>query len=362
MNVLRTLRKLVLGETWTIPVGVALVLIAAFLARGYDETLWRRAGGALLFVGVALCLAVAAPRRRRSWGLASATLIAVLAVVVAFGLARYGPRSAPAATPTANRAFLSAARPEAPADVWAIGDGAKDNGAAKALAGLVAAKRPDRLLYLGDVYELGSSSEFQANFTGVYGALSKITAPTPGNHDWPAHRDGYDPFWKEVTGAPTPPWYDFRVGGWHLISLNSEAEHGPGSEQLRWLESRLRASDGTCAIAFWHRPRFSAGRHQDQQDMAPVWNALRGHTRLVLSGHDHNLQRFAPVDGMTQYVIGAGGKSHYGLRRDPRLRFGDERSDGALHLRLRPGAAALTVVSASGRVLDASKARCRPAR
>lgn len=365
MSTLRTLRKLVLGETWTLPAGGALTLLAALAARGYDDTLWRRAGGTVLVAGVLLTLVAAAPHRRRpgrsSRALLATGSLAAVVVLAAFGLARYGPRSAPPATPTANQAFRSPADTEAPAGVWAIGDGAKDTGAARALSRMVTAERPDRLLYLGDVYELGGSAEFRTNFTGVYGDLAKITAPTPGNHDWPAHRDGYDPFWRELTGAPTPPWYALRIGGWRLISLNSEAAHGSGSEQLRWLEGQLRAARGTCTIAFWHRPRFSAGRHGDQDDMTPIWDALRGHATLVLSGHDHNLQRFAPVDGLTQYVIGAGGKSHYGLSRDQRLRFGDDRADGALHLALRPGAAALEVVSAAGRTLDRSSARCRPA-
>lgn len=287
---------------------------------------------------------------------------ALLTVVAALALARYGPRTAPPATPVANRAFRSPAAPNAPATVWAIGDGAKDNDAARALARMVTSRRPDRLLYLGDVYELGSAADFRTNFTGVYGSLTPITAPTPGNHDWPEHRTGYDPFWRGITGAPTPPWYALRIGGWNLLSLNSEAAHGPGSAQLRWLVDRLRTTAGTCTLAFWHRPRFSAGRHGDQPDMAPVWNALRGHATLVLSGHDHDLQRFAPSGGLTQYVIGAGGKSHYGLAGDPRLRFGDARADGALRLHLRPGSARLDVVATGGRILDRSAARCTSAR
>jgi calcineurin-like phosphoesterase family protein len=111
-------------------------------------------------------------------------------------------------------------------------------------------------------------------------------APTPGNHDWPDHESGYDSYWQRVTGAPTPPWYAFRAGGWHVLVLNSEAPHGPGSAQLRWLRAQLRGRT-SCRLANWHRPRFSAGRHGDQPDMSPMWDALRGHAALVLSGHDH---------------------------------------------------------------------------
>lgn len=284
---------------------------------------------------------------------------AVLGAIGLVGVSRFGPRAAPAPTPVANGAFRSAPDPEGPAVVWAVGDGADGSDAARAVARRIAADRPDRLLYLGDVYERGSASDFRDGYAGVYGWLTDVTAPTPGNHDWPAHPAGYDPYWRAATGAATPPWYSFRAGGWQVISLNSEAPHGRGSAQVRWLDTELRRSAGTCVLAFWHRPLQSAGRHGDQPDVAPLWNALRGRATLVLNGHDHDLQRFRPRDGITQYVAAAGGKSRYALGRDPRLRFGDDDHDGALRLRLRPGAAALAFVSAQGVTLDESRVDCR---
>jgi hypothetical protein len=216
------------------------------------------------------------------------------------------------------------------------------------------------MLYLGDVYERGSASEFQNGFAAVYGRLAGRTAPTPGNHDWPAHLDGYDPYWQKVTGAPTPAWYGFRIGGWQLLSLNSEAPHEAGSPQLRWLRRRLSLRRGTCTLAFWHRPLISAGRHGDQPDVAPFWSALSGHATLVLNGHDHDMQRLRPRGGITELVAGAGGHSRYGLDRDPRLAFGDDDHDGALRLRLRRGNAELAFVAADGTVLDQSAVRCTP--
>jgi hypothetical protein len=82
------------------------------------------------------------------------------------------------------------------------------------------------------------------------------------------------------------PYYSFSVGGWQFLSVNSELPHRSGSAQLAWLKGRL--GGGNCRIAFWHRPRFSAGTtHGDAPDMDPVWQALRGRAALVLSGHDH---------------------------------------------------------------------------
>ena len=56
---LRTLRGLVLGETWTLPLGVALVLAAGALLREAAPDFWEDAGGFVLLGGVVAVLLVA---------------------------------------------------------------------------------------------------------------------------------------------------------------------------------------------------------------------------------------------------------------------------------------------------------------
>jgi hypothetical protein len=287
-----------------------------------------------------------------------ASSVAIVAVSVAATVLA-ACQAAPPPHPVANRAFPSA-RGHAPAEVWAVGDGADGSRAARALADEIMRARPDRFLYLGDVYESGTAAEFARNYAPVYGQLASRTAPTPGNHDWPNHRRGYDRYWRTITGRPTPPWYAFRIGGWQLLSLNSEAPHGARSAQLRWLRRQLR-KPGTCRLAFWHRPRYSAGFHGDQADMRPFWNALRRHATLVLSGHDHDLQRLHPRHGITLLVAGAGGHGHYEVDRDDsRLAYANDTRYGALRLRLRRGRAGIAFVTATGRLLDRSAVSCRP--
>ena len=255
--------------------------------------------------------------------------------------------------------------PRAPAPpavtAWAIGD-AEPGGDARLLAARVRGERPDRFLYLGDVYETGTAREFRAGYEPLFGALGARTIPTPGNHEWGKRAVGYLPYWRGKLGRPAGDWSRHRVGrGWEVLSLNSEAPHGAGSAQLRWLAAAT-AQPGTCRIALWHRPRWSTGWHGDQDDMAPVWDALRGRARLVLSGHDHDLQRFADRDGLRQYVSGGGGRPNIPLPRGSRARpvFVNRLSTGGLRLSLTRGRAAMTFVSASGRVLDRSTATCRP--
>ena len=101
--------------------------------------------------------------------------------------------------------------------------------------------------------------------------------------------------------------------------------------------------------------------HSDEQDdVAPLWDAVEGHAAIALAGHDHNMQRFKPTGGTTEYVSGAGGKDRYALdASDPRLAFSDDDSDGALRIELSPGRADLRFVAADGTILDRSKVTCQ---
>jgi hypothetical protein len=242
-----------------------------------------------------------------------------------------------------------------------VGDGANGSAGSKAVAAMIAVDRPDRFLYLGDVYPRGSAAAFRHAYDPVYGRLASRTAPTPGNHDWGLRAQGYFPYWKRKLGRALAPWYAFDLAGWQVLSLNSEAAHGPGSPQLAWL-SRQLAGPGTCRLAFWHRPRFSAGVvHGNQSDTAPLWDALRGHAALVVNGHEHDLQRFAPRDGLVEVVAGAGGNGHYALRRRARgLVFGDASRYGAARIELQPGNAHITLVASGGKQLDATDVPCTP--
>lgn len=58
MSVLRALRKLVLGETWVLPLGLGAVLVAALLMRAALGDRWDHAGGFVMLGGVLLLLVV----------------------------------------------------------------------------------------------------------------------------------------------------------------------------------------------------------------------------------------------------------------------------------------------------------------
>lgn len=293
-------------------------------------------------------------------------LLAIVAVLVLAGVVYLWSPWKPEPAIRAPSGPYVPSGPRDEATLWAVGDGADGGAAARSVVQRMKRKRFDRLLYLGDVYGSGlvsllagdgTAADYRNHYDPLYGEFARKTAPTPGNHEWPRRGAGYEPYWHDVFGRPPPAFYTFDVAGWQLLSLNSEAPHGAGSEQVRWLRTQLRAP-GTCRLAFWHKPRFSAGRHGDRADLKPLWDALRGRATLVVSAHDHNMQRFKPVDGMIQYVSGAGGHGRYALRRDRRLAFGNDRDFGALRIELSPGRARTVFVSADGRILDVNVARC----
>ncbi len=173
-------------------------------------------------------------------------ILVVLVLVSAVGLAAalaaaqlLGDDDSPAGEGARTRQRCRARKRTA--TVWAVGDGGDGGDRAKRVADVIARARPDRLLYLGDVYEQGTAEEFDDNYRPVYGRFDAITAPTPGNHEWPRHEDGYDPYWDEAN--PRIPqnrhWYSFKLAGWEFLSLNSEERHANGTPQVRWAEQQV---------------------------------------------------------------------------------------------------------------------------
>lgn len=240
------------------------------------------------------------------------------------------------------------------AELWAVGDA--DPPAARRVAGLLRRARPDRILYLGDVYPHGSAADFR-RWARPFGSLVKRMAPTAGNHEWSAADEGYEPFWKAVTGKPPPTYYEFEAGGWQILSANSE--HSRHAAVASWLRRRS-SSGGNCRIAFWHSPRFSAGELGGGDAAEDLWEAIEGRARIVLNAHDHNMQRFEERGGTVEFISGTGGRNLHAVDRDdPGLAFADDANFGALRLSLRPGRARWRFVAAGGTVLDSGSLRCR---
>ncbi len=96
--------------------------------------------------------------------------------------------------------------------------------------------------------------------------------------------------------------------------------------------------------------------------LAPFWDLLAAaRADLVLSGHDHHYERFAPLKGIRSFVVGTGGKSHYAVEQQ---RAGsqvvNDDTFGVLRLTLRPAGWSWRFVPVAGETFtDGGSARCR---
>ena len=148
------------------------------------------------------------------------------------------------------------------------------------------------------------------------------TRPAPGNHDWETKdAAGYLGYFGSRAAPDGTSWYAYDLGSWHVIVLDSDctfvAGCGPDTVQGRWLASDLAASTARCTLAIWHHPRFSSGEHGNDVAVAPFWQALYdAGADVVINGHDHDYERFAPQDpsgkedrirGLREFVVGTGG-------------------------------------------------------
>ncbi|HEX8100848.1 MAG TPA: metallophosphoesterase, partial [Actinomycetota bacterium] len=211
------------------------------------------------------------------------------------------------------------------------GSGRSECDQAGTAAVLARLKGLDAVLPLGDnQYESGRLSEYQGAYDRTWGRFKGISHPVPGNHDYDSGGEGYFAYFGGQAGNPGAGYYSFDLGGWHLVALNSNCGAiggcGRGSPQERWLRDDLAHHSKRCTLAYWHHPRFSSGvEHGSTPEMQAIWQALYEHNaEIVLSGHEHNYERFAPQDsvghadprkGIREFVVGTGGRNHYGLGR-----------------------------------------------
>lgn len=185
---------------------------------------------------------------------------------------------------------------------------------------------------LGDnVYDSGTSTEFTNCYGPSWGrtSIKSRTGPTPGNHDYnTAGATGYFGYFGSAAGDPAKGYYAYDLGAWRVYVLNSNCTAiggcTAGSAQELWLRGDLAANPRSCVVAMWHHPRFSSGTsHGSSTATQALYQALYDfNAELVLTGHEHNYERFGPqradgtadaARGLVEFVVGTGGRSHYAL-------------------------------------------------
>ncbi len=200
-----------------------------------------------------------------------------------------------------------------------------DLAGAEATAKLLEAN-PGTVMALGDLaYPNGTAEDFKC-YDKTWGRVKDRTRPAVGNHEF--HSNGasyYFKYFGAAAGDAKSGYYSYELGSWHIVVLNSECAAvggcGAGSPEEKWLRADLAAHPVGCTLAYFHKPRFSSGlNHGNDLEVGAFWQALYDfNAELILNGHDHDYERFAPQNprgaadpkrGIREFVVGTGGKNH----------------------------------------------------
>ncbi len=214
--------------------------------------------------------------------------------------------------------------------------GAGDIASCKDLSGAIATAKlieeiPGTVFATGDLaYESGTLEQFRNCYGKAWGSFKERTRPAPGNHEYVnPGAAGYFDYWGAEAGPRGKGYYSYDLGAWHIVVLNTNCALpgvggcGKGSPQETWLKEDLATHPTICTLAYGHHPLFSSGifkSHALHPELKPLWKDLYdAHADLVLAGHEHSYERFAPQDpegnrdehhGIREIVVGTGGRSH----------------------------------------------------
>jgi chitodextrinase len=218
------------------------------------------------------------------------------------------------------------------------GNGTSGSCRQKYTADLLINMNPVAILALGDnQYYCGGYDAFLQAYDLSWGRVKAITHPAVGNHEYltsggtgctPSNGGaaGHFNYFGTAAGQPGKGYYSYDIGAWHLIALNSNCGDAGGcsasSPQGQWLEADLAAHSNLCTLAYWHIPLFSSGGRASSNSQS-FWQALYNHNAdLILAGHDHIYERFAPqtpggtldiARGIREFIVGSGGANHTSL-------------------------------------------------
>ena len=264
------------------------------------------------------------------------------------------------------------------ASLVAVGDIASCRTRADDATAKLAARLTGTIAALGDnAYESGRYQEFERCYGPSWGRLKARTRPAAGNHEYGTPgAAGYFRYFGALAGPRGKGYYSYDLGRWHIVVVNSNCDEvggcGAQSPQGRWLRDDLVEHPALCTLAYWHHPRFSSGTvHGSSEYMAPIWQILfAAGADVVVSGHEHNYERFAPQTpqgkpdgslGIREFVVGTGGRNvGYPFGKPlPTSEVRRSNALGVLLLQLHPGGYDWRFLSVPGRSFsDHGSASC----
>jgi tartrate-resistant acid phosphatase type 5 len=211
------------------------------------------------------------------------------------------------------------AGPAPPVRIIAFGDfgvgGNTQRGFGAAVRRFEARNPADYLITLGDNDYTEDPEEFHDNWEASFGWWRRAgvrVAGVLGNHDVRVQGGRYEFDELRMPGR----YYRRAIGPVELYLLDS---NDVDDAQTTWLRRTLSRSRARWRLAVFHHPAFTCGAYESHPAVLASWVPLfeRYRVRLVLSGHDHNYQRFAPRRGVRYLVHGGGGRGLYDVGQCP---------------------------------------------
>ncbi len=270
------------------------------------------------------------------------------------------PSPAPAPAPS----------PEPPTVVLAAGDIAWCGPDEDDTGALLAAEPDAAVLALGDLaYDAGTPEQYERCYLPAWGHAVDRTFPAPGNHDAVTPGlAGYFGVFGDRAGEAPAGYHAFELGDhWLGVALNSNCtQAAPCTDdgaQVAWLRDVLAGAGDRHVLAIWHHPRFSSGHYGDDPRTAAFWEVLHdAGAELVLSGHEHDYERFTPLDpagepdedGIREFVVGTGGAvlRDFTAPQPSTSELRDRSHHGVLRLELRACGYAWRFLATDGSVPD----------
>jgi hypothetical protein len=246
-----------------------------------------------------------------------------------------------------------------------------EKAAAAGTAALAANWPKAPILALGDLaYADGTPAEFATCFDPLWGGLKPRILPAPGNHEYNTPGAfGYFDYWDAQAGPDRRGYYSVRWRSWLILSLNSEIDAAPGSDQATWLAGELEKAPTACVLAFYHKPAYSLRPRKGSANAVHLFRQLQAAgASLVVNGHNHFYERTKPLDaegridvghGTVAFTVGTGGPVRRARQPVDETAKAVFETPGLLRLELSAEAYAWRFHDAAdGAVLDSGSAPC----
>jgi acid phosphatase type 7 len=131
---------------------------------------------------------------------------------------------------------------------------------------------------------------------------------TQGNHD--TENGPFYLYFEMPQSGYGADYYSFDWGPVHVVTINTNKDCRPGSEQYEFLKRDLAEATRPFKIFFGHHPVYSSALHGSTKKIRRVLQPLfeANGVRLVFAGHDHSYERTI-VNNVSYIVSGGGGAS-----------------------------------------------------